>query len=316
MPSRGMAIAAGAVASAVLAIGGALGGAFGLLAAYFAGLPLYAVGFAAGRQACAAAAALAAVAVGFALGPGDTMMFLGAQALPAVLVVWLSLRARGSDGALEWFPPGTVLAWLACYGVVAFAVLALSLLGESGAQGMEAALASELEHAVAAVAPGADAARVQAVTAAIARYFPAIVLASWLVMTVVNAVVGFQVAGRVFGRQRPEPAWSALTLPGWLMTATAAASLLALVGRGTTAGFIGGNAALALCVPYAFLGFAVAHTLAARLGSRRLVLWGLYLVVFLLGWPVLAVTVLGFVEDWIGVRRRVAGKVPDPEDRT
>jgi hypothetical protein len=64
------------------------------------------------------------------------------------------------------------------------------------------------------------------------------------------------------------------------------------------------------------LGFAVAHALAARLGPRRLVLWGLYLVVFLLGWPVLAVAALGFVEDWIGVRRRVAGKVPDPEDRT
>jgi hypothetical protein len=316
MPSRGAAIALGAVASAVLAIGGALGGAFGLLAAYFAGLPLYAVGFAAGLQACVAAMAAAAVAVGLVVGADDAVMFLGAQGLPAALVVWLSLRTRASGGALEWVPPGTVLAWLVCYGVAAFAILALSLLGESGAQGLEASLATELEQVVTAVAPGADAARIQAVTAAVAHYFPAIVLASWIVMTAVNAVLGLQIARRFFDRQRPEPTWSALTLPGWLMTVTAAASLLALVGRGTTAGFIGGNAALALCVPYAFLGFAVAHTLAARFGSRRLVLWGLYLVVFLLGWPVLAVTALGFVEDWIGLRRRVAGKRPDPEDRT
>lgn len=316
MPSRVTVIVAGALASAVLAIGGALGGAFGLLAAYFAGLPLYAVGFAAGPQACVAAIAAATVAIGLALGPEDAVMFLGAQGLPAVLVVWLSLRARASGGALEWLPPGTILAWLVCYGVAAFAILALSLLGIGGSQDMEASLASELEHVVAAVAPGADAERIQAVTAAVARYFPAIVLASWIVMMVINAILGLQIAKRLFDRQRPEPTWSALTLPGWLMTATAAASLLALVGRGTTAGFIGGNAALALCVPYAFMGFAVAHTLAARLGSRRLVLWGLYLMVLLLGWPVLAVTALGFVEDWIGLRRRVAGQQPDPEDRT
>lgn len=314
MPSRGTAIAAGAAASAVLAIGGALGGALGLLAAYFAGLPLYAVGFAAGTQACVAAVAAAATVVGLALGPDDAVMFLGAQGLPAALTIWLSLRARTSGGGLEWVPPGTVLAWLACYGVAAFAIMAASLLSESGAQGLEASLAADLRQAVTAVIPGADPAKVQAVTAAVARYFPAIVLASWLVMTVVNAVLGLKLAGRFFDRQRPEPIWSALTLPSWLMTATAAASLLALVGRGTTVGFIGGNAALALCVPYAFQGFAVAHALAARLGSRRLVLWGLYLVVFLLGWPVLAVTALGFVEDWIGLRRRVAGERPDPEE--
>jgi hypothetical protein len=316
MPSRATVIAVGAVASAVLAIAGTVGGPFGLLAAYFASLPLFAVGFAAGRQACIAAVAAAAVAVGIILGPDEAAMFLGAQGIPAALVVWLSLQVRASTGAPEWVLPGTVVAWLTCYGVVVFAILALSLLGEGGAQGLEAELATELEHVVAAVATGADPDRIKAVTAALARYFPAIVLTSWIVMTAVNAVVGFQIAGRFFDRQRPEPTWSALTLPSWLMTAVAAASLLALIGRGATAGFIGGNTALTLCVPYAFLGFAVAHTLAARLGARRLVLWGVYLAVFLLGWPVLVMAALGFVEDWIGVRRRVVGSRLDPEDKT
>jgi hypothetical protein len=40
------------------------------------------------------------------------------------------------------------------------------------------------------------------------------------------------------------------------------------------------------------------------------------LVVFLLGWPVLVMAALGFVEDWIGVRRRVVGSRLDPEDKT
>ena len=80
------------------------------------------------------------------------------------------------------------------------------------------------------------------------------------------------------------------------------------------AGFVGGNAALALCVPYVFMGFAVAHALAARVGPRRLVLWGLYVAVLLLGWPIVVMAALGFVEDWIGVRRRYAG--PRSEDKT
>lgn len=314
MPSRGTMIAAGAVASAGLAIFGAVGGAFGLLAAYFATLPLFVVGFAGGRQACAAATAAAAVTVGAALGFEEAVLFLGAQGAPAALMVWLSLRMRvASDGAVEWAPPGTVLAWLASYGAVAFAVLAFVLIkGADGTQGLEAGLATELQRVVTTVAPGADPDRVQVVTAAFARYFPAVVLMSWIVMTVVNAVIGFRLAGRFFERQLPEPRWSALSLPSWLMTATAAASFLALIGRGSTAGFVGGNAALGLCVPYVFLGFAVAHTLAAQLGFRRLVLWGLYVSVFVLGWPLLLMAGLGFVEDWIGVRRRVAG--PRPED--
>ena len=314
MPSRGTMIAAGAVASAGLAILGAVGGVFGLLAAYFAALPLFVVGFVSGRQACAVAMAAAAITVGAALGPDEALMFIGAQGVPAALMVWLSLRMRvASDGAVEWAPPGTVLAWLACYGAVAFVALAMVLLNEAGSsQGLETGLATELQHAVTAVAPGADPDRVQAVTAAFARYFPAIVLASWIVMTVANAVIGFRIAGRFFERQRPEPRWSALTLPSWLMTVTAAASFLALVGRGSSVGFVGGNAALGLCVPYVLLGFAVAHTFAARLGSRRVVLWGLYLLVFMLGWPLFLMAGLGFVEDWIGVRRRFAG--PRPED--
>lgn len=315
MPVRGTIIAAGAAASAGLVILGSVSGPFGLLTAYFASLPLFVTGFAAGRQACMIAIAVAAAAIGVALGFEEAILFLAAQAIPAGLTVWLSLRTdASSDGAVEWVSPGSVLAWLACYGAVAFTALAFGFLGGGSSQGLEAELAAELEHVVAAVATGTDPDRIKAVTAALAHYFPAIMLASWIVMTVVNAVIGNRLAGRLFGRQRPEPAWSALTLPGWLMTAVAAASFLALVGKGTTVGFVAGNAALALCMPYVFLGFAAAHVLAARLGPRRVVLWVLYVAVFLLGWPVLFVAALGFVEDWIGVRRRFAG--PPPEDMT
>lgn len=317
---NGKLIAIGAALTAVLAILGAIGGAFGLPAAYFATLPAFTVGFAGGWRTGFAALGAAAVAVGIALGTEEAGVFLVVQGIPTGLAVWFSLQARGAPGgeAIEWYPPGHVLAWLACYSAAVFAVLALGFAGGApGSPGLEAELASQLGQAVTAVTAGADPERVKSITETLARYFPAIVLASWIMMMAINAVLGFRVAGRFGkGRFRPEPAWSALSLPSWLMTATAAASLAALVGRGTTVGFVGGNAALALCVPYVFLGFATAHALSAKLAWRRPLLWGLYLATFVLGWPVLLMAALGFVEDWTGLRRRVAGERPGPEDKT
>ncbi|MGE5538939.1 MAG: hypothetical protein ACM30I_09990 [Gemmatimonas sp.] len=315
MSTRLQVIAIGALGATVLAVLGGVGGAFGLFAAYFAALPLFAVGFMAGAKACTAAAAVAAAIIAATLSATEAAVFLAAQAVPAASVVWLSLRTRiAPTGDAEWYRPGDVVAWLAAYGAVGFAILALGLAGQGDGPGVEQALADELERVLSAVAVGADPDRTTAMAAALARFFPAIVLASWMVMTVINAVLGFQIAKRFGSLQRPEPTWSAMTLPGWLMTATAAASLAALVGRGTTVGFVGGNAALALCVPYVLLGFAVAHAFAARLKSPRLMLWGVYLVVVLLGWPVLLMAAVGFAEDWIGLRRHFAGPRPEPED--
>jgi hypothetical protein len=315
MPARGTIVAAGAVVSAGLVILGSVSGPLGLLTAYFASLPLFVTGFAAGRQSCLIAIAVAALAIAATLGLEDTVMFLAAQAAPAGLVIWLALKPPIlAEDEIEWVWLGSVLSWLACYGVIVFMLLVAAFLDEGSSQGLEASLAEGLNQMVTQVAAGADPDKIQAVTSALARYFPAIVLASWLIMTAINAVLGFRLARRFFGPKRPEPVWSAMWLPSWLMTVIAASSLLALIGKGSTVGFVGGNAALALCMPYVFLGFATAHTLAARLGPRRAVLWGLYVAVVLLGWPVLLVAILGFVEDWIGVRRRYA--VIRPEDRT
>jgi hypothetical protein len=249
-----------------------------------------------------------------AFGPTDAAMFVAAQGGPTALVVWLALRTRiAPAGDPEWYPAGDALAWLVAYGAAAFAVATFATAG-FGESGVEAALADVVERLVTAIAVDADPEGVKSTAAALARYMPALVLTGWTVMMVINAVLGFQLARRFGSPQRPEPAWSAITLPAWLMTAVAAAALAALAGRGTTVGFVGGNAALALCVPYALLGFAVAHTFAAGAKYPWLVLWGVYLVVVLFGWPVFVMAAVGFAEDWIGLRRHVAGPRPEPED--
>ena len=60
----------------------------------------------------------------------------------------------------------------------------------------------------------------------------------------------------------------------------------------------------ALMMAYAFIGFAVLHTLTLALRSRALWLSCTYAVVVVFGWPVLAMVVLGLLDAVFGLRAR------------
>jgi hypothetical protein len=84
----------------LLAVVGGYGGPFGLLAAYFAALPLFAVGFAAGTRACLAAAA--ALATGSAIGAtgllAATAMTIVANVDRATATALLQARRSNDHG--------------------------------------------------------------------------------------------------------------------------------------------------------------------------------------------------------------------------
>jgi len=127
--------------------------------------------------------------------------------------------------------------------------------------------------------------------------------ASWLVMVVINGVLAQILAVRLGWNRRPSPALSELELPGWLWPAIGAAALLAMLGDDGL-GFLGRSLLIVLVVPYMFLGLAVIHAFARRWSHRRLALAVFYGGIMLLGWPLLAILLLGFVEDWAHVRQR------------
>ena len=118
-----------------------------------------------------------------------------------------------------------------------------------------------------------------------------------------QGVLAQALAVRLGWNRRPSAAFSELELPGWLWPAIGVAALLAVIGDGGI-GFLGRALLIVLVVPYLFLGLAVIHALARRWPHRRLALGLFYLSVMLLGWPLLAVLLLGFVEDFAHVRQR------------
>ena len=296
----GFAVLAGLISSTLfLALSSGAPGM--VLLAYFVQLPLLFVGLSLGLAASVIAAAGAILVCSLIAGLVAAGMFALVQAVPAVVVVRQALLSRRQDGKVEWYPLGLVLAQLAALAALGIATAFVLLLGEPG--GLQGVLGEFVGAAL------ADLGAVEAGTAAspeLERWmflFPGLMAASWLVMVVVNGVLAQALAVRLGWNRRPSAAFSELELPGWLWPAIGVAALLAVIGDGGI-GFLGRALLIVLVVPYLFLGLAVIHALARRWPHRRLALGLFYLSVMLLGWPLLAVLLLGFVEDFAHVRQR------------
>jgi len=296
----GFAVLAGLISSSLfLALSSGMPGM--VLLAYFIQLPLLFVGLSLGLAASVIAAGSAILVCSLIAGVVAAALFALVQAVPAVMVIRQALLSRQQDGKVEWYPPGLVLAQLATFAALCITASYLVLLGHPGGlQGMLSdfigATLAELGGAEAEAAPSPELGRWMFL-------FPGLMAASWLVMVVVNGVLAQALAVRLGRNRRPSPALSELELPGWLWPAIGIAALLAVLGDDGL-GFLGRSLLIVLVVPYMFLGLAVIHAFARRWSHRRLALTVFYGGVMLLGWPLLAILLLGFVEDWAHVRQR------------
>jgi hypothetical protein len=220
---------------------------------------------------------------------------------------YLALLARpasngGGGGTLEWYPLGRLVLWAALLGtlVVAAAVPNFGTDQES----LQAALRKTYERIlrdqalidilVVAVPPAA------AVFSTITNLFNL-----WLAARIVR------ISGRL---ARPWPDLAALSLPplsaGLLAAAIVGSFLPDLVG------VLFGALAASLLMAFAVLGFAVLHAITRGMGSRAIVLAGVYGLTIVFGWPVLAMSLLGLAEIVLNIRGRVARKRGPPSLRT
>jgi Predicted membrane protein (DUF2232) len=298
----GLAVLAGVVSSALFLC--LLTGVPGMvLFAYFVQLPLMLAGLAMGPTASMVAVVSALLINGVIAGAVATMIYGVIQALPALIVVRQALLARQDGGNVEWYPPGLLLAQLTCVAGLGIGLAFLLLLDHPG--GLQGAIEAFLASAL--VEMGAI--QAEAVSSAGLGpwmfLFPGLMATSWLVMVVLNAVLAQALAVRLGWNRRPSPDLTRLELPSWLWPALGAAGLVALLGEHGW-GFLGRSLLIVFVVPYVFLGLAVIHTLVRRWSHPSWLLAALYAALVLLGWPILAVLLLGFVEDWAHLRRRLA----------
>lgn len=296
----GLAVLAGVVSSALFLC--LLTGVPGMvLLAYFVQLPLMFAGLAMGLTASMVAVAAALLINGLIAGAIGTAIYAVVQALPAMIVVRQALLSRQDGSAVEWYPPGRLLAILTALAAAGVGLSFLLLLDHPG--GLQGALEEFLMSALADLGAVEVQAPPPPELSAWMFLFPGLMATSWLIMIVLNAVLAQVLATRMGWNRRPSPDLTALELPGWLWPALGAAGLVALVGDHGW-GFLGRSLLIVFVVPYIFLGLAVIHTLVRRWSHPGWLLAAIYGALVLLGWPILAVLLLGFVEDWAHLRRR------------
>jgi hypothetical protein len=274
-----------------------------LLLVYMTQLPLFVAGLWLGVGAAAIAGLTGAVVLLASSDLIGALVFAGLNAVPvAVLVRQALLARRRADGTLDWYPPGLLAAWLTAF---ALAGIAAALLLFGGAGGLQAALRSTIDAVLDRLARAPLPERDRAV-AAIAAITPGIVAASWIATAIANAALAQGVLARFGANWRPSPDLVSLSLPIWLPIALGLAAAATLAGGALQ--FIGINVMLALSVPFCLAGLAVLHAAARRLAQPAIALVCFYTFAALFGWPFLLVAVLGLLESWLGLRRRLAPK--------
>ncbi|MFQ5957763.1 MAG: DUF2232 domain-containing protein [Alphaproteobacteria bacterium] len=308
-----IAVLAGVVSA--LAFAAPLSGAgFGFAVVNFAHLPLFLAGLSLGVAAAAIASAAASGLILTFAGLAGAAPYVIAFAIPAVLVVRQALLSRpAAEETLEWYPPGHMLTILTAYGATALVIVALFLSGRP--EGLEGLIRAALQEGLARFLPGLPEANRAATAARWATVFPAMAVTSWLLTVVVNGALAQAILARSGRNRRPSMRFSRVEVPKSLAIAVALSAVAWLALDGTL-GYIGGMLAIVLAAPYFFQGLAVIHELSRPWAGRVFALVVFYLLlVFLLSWPGLALVAgLGLVEQWVGLRRRLAVTAPDEEE--
>jgi len=272
-----------------------------LILAYLSQLPLFAAGLWFGVSAAALAGFSASLILLAASGLLATLLFIGLDAVPVVVLVRQALLARpGGSGALEWYPAGMLAAWLTALAL-AIGGAAVLLLG--GPAGLETELREKLAPVLARLAGEVAPVERDGIAGFLAAIIPGVALASWMTMTAINGVLAQGVLARFGANWRPSPDLSALSLPRWMPVLLAVA--VAAASFGGTSRFLGITLLILLAVPFSLAGLAVLHTFARRLSHPAAVLAWFYVLAGVLGWPMLLVAALGLVDSAIGLRRRL-----------
>ena len=278
-----------------------LGGTPGsLILVYLSQLPLFIGGLWGGVTAAAVAGLTASLMLLIASNIMAVIMFAALNAVPVILLVRQALLARtGADGAIEWYPPGLLTAWLTGLGLTAIMV-ALLLLG--GPEGIQATareiLAPALDRLFDEGTPGRN-----ALGDLLAMIIPGIVVASWMMMTLTNGGLAQGLLTRFGVGWRPSPALAALELPTWFLVLLLLAATA--TGLGGMMRFVGVNVIIILTVPFCLAGLAVLHTIARRFSRPAVPLVAVYVLTGLFGWPLLVVIFLGLLDTSFRLRRHI-----------
>jgi hypothetical protein len=280
---------------------------------YLAPLPIMIAGLGWSHWSALTAAVAGALALAVAFGPVFFFSFLAGAGIPAWWLTYLALLARplgNGAAAIEWYPPGRLVVWAAILGglVVVIAIPNFGLDAESFRAGLRNALTHILRVETDATANAPLKMSGVSNAGRLVDFLVAAIPPAAAVLATITNVLNLWLAARIVKfsglLKRPWPPLAAMTFPRILTAALAVAVALSFLG--SLIGIVAGVVSASLLMAYGVLGFAVLHALTRGMASRVFLLAGVYGAVLVLGWPVLALCLLGLIEAAIDLRARLA----------
>ena len=313
-----IALAAGAASALMFAsiISGAL---ISLVLFYLAPLPLMVAALGWGPLAATIGGITAATGLGLIFGLPYCIAFAVTVALPAWWLGHLALLGRpvanvaSGNGAapvapaLEWYPVGRILLWIAGFAILT-TIAALLTLG-SDAEAITGALRRGLLRML-GPRDAESAGDVERWVDALVVVAPAAAATVAMMTLTLNLWLAAKITATSARLHRPWPDLRSAALPP--MTLVALSIALAFCFAGGLPALLAQIVATALMMAYAFTGFAVLHTLTLALKSRAFLLSCTYAIVMMFGWPVLAMVALGVTDAVFGIRQRYLRTRPPP----
>jgi hypothetical protein len=310
-----IAIAAGAASALMFAsiISGAL---VSLLLFYLAPLPLMVAALGWGPLAATIGGIAAATGLGAMFGLPYCIAFVVMVGLPAWWLGHLALLGRpmaAGEGAapatpaLEWYPVGRIVLWIAGFAVLTTMGMLLTL-------GTDAATITSMMQRgllrILSLSDTASAEEIEQWVAAMVKIAPAAAAIFAMTTLTINLWLAAKITATSGRLQRPWPDLKTAALPPMTLAAMSAAIAFC---------FIGGLVALAaqtlvatLTMAYALVGFAVLHTVTLALKNRTIWLSCTYTIAVVFSWPLLVIAALGLADAVFGIRRRYLQTKPPP----
>jgi len=305
-----LAVCAG-LASAALFMLVLSGNVVGLLAAQMIPLPIWLIALAAGPTAAVISVGTAALLLSSLIAAPVGIGYLVGFGLPVQFLAWVALMGRTlPDGGREWVSTGWLTsAWVAC-GAVVISIAIVSMPGEPDAaeEQIRSTFSRLLETTLGQAGMPPEVSGVIEMMAA----FPAIIVVSWMLVHLVNGVIAQAVLVKLGRAMRPTPTAASLVLPLDVAAVLAFSAAFGAFGQDPGLAYIGRNLLLVTACAYLLAGFAAAHRWTAAFKHRRWVLGGVYASAVLLQYPLVALTLIGLIDQLAQARQRFAGK--DPTD--
>ena len=295
-PTQNLVIAAG---GGLLSL--ALGAPYIILFMYFAQLPLYLVGLSLGPREGIIACLVAFLGSLFVFGIPESGLYITFQILPVFLIVKGFLtQQKDSSGKLGWPTIGSTLTALILIGNLL--LIGADLWFATLATGLETYIASIVEKTTALIPTPLPEGTISLLIA----FIPGLVIVSWLWMSIINTLLAQSILSRFGKNLRPSPSITTLYLPPWMIWILLGSVLLAFMGGHI--GYVGKNGILISLQAFFFIGLAVLHSLCQKWKLNVIVLIGFYLLMFLLGWPIILVAFMGILDHLMDFRQHIDAK--------